>query len=279
MLGAVARTAGDDDAGEADHEAGGVVAPAAGRCVEGPVAKRSLKSVQTTLGFLEKLQGLDRAEAILSCLADALSPFGYSALALARFPSAAEPAGASLMLKWPEAWTRRYFEAGHLAHDPVAAHCVEAREAFSWTELPPALADRPRARQVVHEAHAFRLGEGLCVPMRSSGRRGGLSLAGEAVDTSGEVRRIASLLAAAAWGAGAPPKPDRPAGEGERLTEREREVLCWIAVGNRIHEVASLLSISEHTVVEHLKHARAKLGARNTVHAVVEAQRRGEIAL
>lgn len=64
-----------------------------------------------------------------------------------------------------------------------------------------------------------------------------------------------------------------------RLSDREREVLHCIATGKTQAQVGQLLGISERTVEQHIRSARRKLKAENTVHAVVEALAKGEIRL
>ena len=65
----------------------------------------------------------------------------------------------------------------------------------------------------------------------------------------------------------------------ESLTERERDVLTYVAGGHRNREIARLLVISEDTVKTHLKHIIAKLEARDRTEAVSIAVRRGIIQL
>ncbi len=64
-----------------------------------------------------------------------------------------------------------------------------------------------------------------------------------------------------------------------RLSDREREVLHCIAAGKTQAQVGQLLGISDRTVEQHIRSARRKLKAENTVHAVVEALAKGEIRL
>lgn len=58
---------------------------------------------------------------------------------------------------------------------------------------------------------------------------------------------------------------------GVSLGQREKEVLLRIAVGDNPVKISDLLKISEHTVRNHLKSIRCKLGVRSTTHAVAKA--------
>jgi DNA-binding NarL/FixJ family response regulator len=63
----------------------------------------------------------------------------------------------------------------------------------------------------------------------------------------------------------------------EALTEREIEVLRFVAEGNRNRDIAVRLFISEETVKVHVKHIMEKLGARDRTQAVAIAVQRGMI--
>jgi len=63
----------------------------------------------------------------------------------------------------------------------------------------------------------------------------------------------------------------------ESLSEREIEVLKWIAEGDRNMDIGQRLSISEETVKVHIKHIMDKLGAKDRTQAVAIAIRRGII--
>jgi DNA-binding NarL/FixJ family response regulator len=61
----------------------------------------------------------------------------------------------------------------------------------------------------------------------------------------------------------------------DEITPRELDVLRAIAKGNSNKIIASSLSISEHTVKNHLKSILSKLDASDRTHAVMIALRRG----
>jgi DNA-binding NarL/FixJ family response regulator len=66
---------------------------------------------------------------------------------------------------------------------------------------------------------------------------------------------------------------------GERLTNREIDVLRHVTEGNRNRDIARRLFIAEETVKVHFKHIMEKLGASDRTHAMAIAARRGFIHL
>lgn len=61
----------------------------------------------------------------------------------------------------------------------------------------------------------------------------------------------------------------------ELLTERETEVLCQLATGLAFREIADALSISSHTVAQHVRNIYKKLAVRSRGKAVYEATKLG----
>jgi DNA-binding CsgD family transcriptional regulator len=68
------------------------------------------------------------------------------------------------------------------------------------------------------------------------------------------------------------------AGHTFALTNREREVLTLLALGDTGEQIARQLFISPETVRTHVQHARHKLGATTRGHAIALALGAGEIA-
>ena len=64
---------------------------------------------------------------------------------------------------------------------------------------------------------------------------------------------------------------------GPVLTQRERDVVRWSAEGKTVEDTGAILGISPHTVGEHLKNIRKKLGTSNGAHTVAVAIRIGEL--
>lgn len=240
------------------------------------MAELTASGVNRVLDALDALEGARTPDALFDRASSVLQGFGFSAFILTRLPRPPAARAPDVMMNgWPQGWTDRYDEAGHYLSDPVARHCLAANAAFDWTEIPHEIMSA-RARRVADEATEFGLTRGLCVPIHTPLGIGGLSLAGSDFDPEPGLKRIASLLAFRI--SQALEEGMRREGE-DRLTPRERDVLSWVAVGKTAGEIAIILSISEHTVGEHLKHVRRKLGTSNNAHSIVRALQTGQLRL
>jgi DNA-binding CsgD family transcriptional regulator len=78
-----------------------------------------------------------------------------------------------------------------------------------------------------------------------------------------------------------PAAPARPAGREHArdalplgpLSERERQIMVWVATGKTNAEIGCILHISEYTVKNHLKSIFAKLDVTNRAQAVAQLTR------
>jgi DNA-binding NarL/FixJ family response regulator len=67
----------------------------------------------------------------------------------------------------------------------------------------------------------------------------------------------------------------RPHPDAGRLTDREREIVAWVATGRSNDEIAAQLVVSPATVRTHVGRAMVKLGARDRAQLVVFAIQSG----
>ncbi len=70
---------------------------------------------------------------------------------------------------------------------------------------------------------------------------------------------------------GTPPTPMPPNISPPGLTQREGEVMHWLACGKTDADIAALLAISPRTVQKHLEHVYVKLGVETRTAAVMRA--------
>jgi DNA-binding CsgD family transcriptional regulator len=91
----------------------------------------------------------------------------------------------------------------------------------------------------------------------------------------GDLYRMARALddARAAWGVPSTPVSPAPPCPGPPLTDREQEVLRWLAGGKTDKDIADILAISPRTVHKHLQRIYVKLGVETRTAAVVRAMK------
>ena len=146
---------------------------------------------------------------------------------------------------------------------------------------------RPVAEAVVisamedeeHAIHAFELGAtGYLVKNSWFGSfpqavlqvvNGGASI------TPNLARRLMKRLDGGARSGAAPAQSGRAIGAGEKLSEREREILRLVASGYTSCEIGKRLGISDQTVNTHIKNTYRKLQVRTRAQAVNLASMRG----
>lgn len=238
------------------------------------------KALIDVLDEAEEIEQAPSLEAIVGGLRRALERFGFTAALVTGLPDyrAGRWHDHLLVNAWPHEWYRRYLAAGHYRHDPCAALCRASADPFSWDMVASGPLEAPQ-RRVMDEASEFRLRQGICVPIHTPEAPASVvTVAGETIDPDPQTPRFVHILGLHAY-RGLKRVLATASRPWPRLTAREREVLQWLAAGKTAWEASRILSISENTVLTHLRHAKQKLDTVNVVHTVVEALRRREIHL
>lgn len=231
-----------------------------------------------TLLAVEALGAAGSRRCVIERMAAFLQQFGISAFGLTRQTRLPGAEPDILLDAWPEGWSAHYHSAGLFRHDPIVRHSLHARDVFAWDEVPGGYGSDPRAAAIPDEAAQFDMREGLCVPLPSALGVGSLWLAGTRLEQVPGLRKAVRLLAHHVCQT-LEALPPAPASGASALTVRECDVLAWIASGKTTRDVAAILGISEHTVGEHLKNIRRKLGTSNNTHSTVRALQLGLLRL
>lgn len=127
--------------------------------------------------------------------------------------------------------------------------------------IPDLRARCPRARVVVLTAHPTAAGAEVA---RAAGASGYLAKDTRLDDLVGALRTATASRPAITPGLARTPL--------DALTPREREVLTLLCEGRRPADIARELSLSPHTVRDHVKTLRRSLGARSQLEVVAKAR-------
>lgn len=180
---------------------------------------------------------------------------------------------------YPDGWRNHYLEAGYTFRDPTVNYSRTHVVPTLWDELAQSPAERanpdPVGQRIVDEAREFGLAKGLSVPLHGLGCQFGM-MSYAASDpnhpiTESTVCAEAMLLATYVHQAASNLMFGSRMRDIRALSARERECLKWAAEGKSGWDIAHLLSISERTVVFHLRNACSKLGVATRQQAVAKA--------
>lgn len=233
--------------------------------------------LERTIFAMEGMKTARSQQCVMARVAAYLREFGFSSFGLTRRTRVVGSEPDVLLDGWPEGWTEHYREARLYRHDPMAKHAITATDVFAWDEIPQPLFEDPKAAAVPNEAAELGLREGFCVPMPTALGVGEMWMGGPRIEKLPGLRQAVRLLgyqvAQAVENLPATPPRHPP------LTVRERDVLAWVAAGKTARDIGAILSISDHTVGEHLKNIRRKLGTSNNAHSTVRALQLGLLRL
>ncbi|WP_296478323.1 LuxR family transcriptional regulator [Roseinatronobacter sp.] len=178
------------------------------------------------------------------------------------------------VVNYPDAWKEHYVEQGFQDIDPTLAMAAKSVGVVDWTRLQRI----DGFRKVFCDASEFGIGStGMTIPVRGPyGDRGMFSVVrtcSEAEWTSLRNEITSGLQTHATLFHDRLMRHGRTMSEMRQpaLSDREKEILQWIAAGKSQTDVGIILTISTRTVEVHLRSAREKLGALTTPQAVARA--------
>ncbi|HEX2255769.1 MAG TPA: LuxR family transcriptional regulator [Afifellaceae bacterium] len=218
-------------------------------------------------------------EEVLRHLSECAGQFGLDHFILTGLPLPRQRLEPLVLLNgWPQGWFERYDSQDYFAVDGVGQWALRTYQPYLWNEIPDDYKKTAGSQRVNGEARAFGLMDGFLVPMYSAQHWQAVLSFASSVRCSLTERERAALHLISVYASGAVRQLLGDYPSPSRLTEREREVLCWAAHGKTAWETSVILSISESTVIKHLQHVRDKLDVATTAQAVAEGLRQGEIA-
>ena len=175
---------------------------------------------------------------------------------------------------WSDRWSERYFQQDYLRKDPTIEHVRTRNTGLLWRDIHHTEED---GKRIFREAKQFGISDGITIPQLAlNGSRIGISFAGERIDTENPFLKVGlTVIGACLVDAHQRVKQTEDTNRTIKLTNRETEVMQWIADGFTSIEVAHKLGLSTPTIEKHYRTALKKLEAFTRAHAVAKALRLG----
>jgi DNA-binding CsgD family transcriptional regulator len=236
--------------------------------------------------FAEMAQTAETLDQVDDALLKILARFGIGHFVLYQATDRARrPTGARIAGPIQRDWRKHYVENGFANHDELLTHGLDAVAPTTWTKFKAETPISDGQKLMFDEARSFGLHDGFYLPIHQpDGSMHGVSMmAPHALETDSRLLAALHLLAIyysiAANRLGlSPPEPPSPPEESKSLlTPRQRQCLQWVRAGKTSWEIGEIMSLSEHTINEHLGEARRRLNVHTTTQAVIEAALRGLI--
>ena len=175
---------------------------------------------------------------------------------------------------WPTEWAIMYTGEELYKKDPVFLFNYEPCTSVEWKDATERFSGSPN-KDIMSRACEFRLKYGISSGICGGSSKGSIfSFASERNRFSSHHLKILDLLTphihqALVKTLDAQTKADID------LSNREKEVLCWMREGKTNWEISMILNISERTVKFHVQNIERKLNAVNKAHAIAIAMDNG----
>jgi DNA-binding CsgD family transcriptional regulator len=183
------------------------------------------------------------------------------------------------LANYPAAWVERYKARHYALYDPVYQMAFLAKGPFTWDEA-MRIFDAPESRRVMDESRDYGLAKGIGLTIhRGFGEIVGFGFSSSDPGMRSDRAALRALQLVSYHCYLSYDELFRPdeAGIKTTLSERERDVLSWIASGMTKAQTADLLCVSESCVKRHCESAFGKLDANSLPQAVASALKLGLI--
>lgn len=232
--------------------------------------------------FIERVSGAANTNEVYELLAHELRKFGFTNFLITDMPPPSLGLEPHMILNgWSEAWTKRYVDQNFYRVDPMAKHTRETIHPFYWDEIALDDDEGSQARRVMNEAADFGMKHGFSVPIfGAEGDQSCVTMGGAYSERPPRAREAIHLMSIYALDrARALRRPCSKRQAESKLTDREREVLTWVALGKTDWEIGEILKISKETSYAHVRNCCRKLDAVTRTQAVVRAMLLRQITL
>ena len=241
------------------------------------------QAMRRVMDFVEAAEAASTLEELDGCLRQTFASFGvpnYTLAAMLDSPNGGARQFTPLTHGVTADWSQHYRDAGCFNFDAAVHRALQSDKPFAWSEIEAQRLPKASARLFGEIREAMPIDGGLVVPVHDEkGFAGVASLMCEDADPHPEfiyalklvslfgIERAKHLLGVTSPVAACP------------LSQRQREILTYAALGKSEADTGDILGIAATTVREHFIKIRALMNVRTKVQAVAIAVQRGWIAI
>lgn len=235
--------------------------------------------------FIEETIQANSVGKLFEAYQRAMADIGFDRLIfslMTEHKSLQKPAGHGIIANYPQDWMEYYLEKEFVTVDPVRQKMFISPGVFLWEGIPERQELSKKQRACLFGGMEAGLKSGIGIPLR--GPRGAIAGIGAASshgvqDLSPEITSKAHLLSVQFYSQFSALESKDDFSPPVILSDREREILQWCAVGKTREDIAEILSLSDHTVTYHVRNILNKFDAPNITSAAFKALRSGLIQL
>jgi LuxR family quorum-sensing system transcriptional regulator CciR len=231
--------------------------------------------------FSEHARAATSVAELGALLGDTAQRLGFRYHALVQHADLASPPPRFLFLQnYPPDWVDTFARGGLHREDPAQRLAARRAGGFAWADLPRLMSISRTQKRLLERAQRAGLGEGYTVPLHAPGERAASCSFVMAPGNSMEpgVVLAAEILAHLAFGAAHDLRP-APKRDTPHLSRRQEQCVALMAQGKTDWEIGVILGLSEETITQYLKAARARFGVSRRTQLAIAAVCHGLIGL
>lgn len=222
--------------------------------------------------FVEDLSSVETMQQLRESVDSAIQWLGFSSFNISLDKRAVvEFMENPTLTTWADSDLKQYLRDSWVDRDPLLSQIYREDSAFLWH-----VEDWRDHEDYYHYISSFGLCGGISIPLhRAPGRRGAMILMSKSekpltLDTLMGAKILAHMVMARATNLSG--KPSGSAAKRHRLgllSQRQREILHWVAQGKTNREIAMIIGSTRRTIDYHMQEILSKLEVPSRTTAVV----------
>lgn len=235
--------------------------------------------------FIEHSNACTTREELVECFSKAIQRLGFDKFVYSLMRgnlSDNRKTFHGIVQSYPEAWGKHYAANDYINSDPTYRRALCQKGIFTWAQLYKEIPLSRQEKQVMNEAHDAGLHSGVSLSIHGPyGEAIGFGFASVHKQENPSKNQLCILYAMANQFHMVMSDLEEKtiSAPNIKLSDKQREVLQWAAMGKSRSVIADIIKISEDTVDDHFRHIFRKLECNDRTLAVLKAMHLGLVRI